>query len=61
MGLVEEMKTLYLYLAYVLVLFNAYLYLVLPDFLIQSAWKWDVFVVLLFAPLVYWAHRDDRG
>ena len=52
------MKTLYLYLAYVLVLFNAYLYLVLPDFLIQSAWKWDVFVVLLFAPLVYWAHRE---
>ena len=42
-----------LYLFYALALFNVYVYILIPEFVIQELWKWDIFIVMLLAPLIY--------
>jgi hypothetical protein len=47
------MKSVALFAVYTLALFNCYIWLIMPELLYAVIWKWDIFVTLLFAPLIY--------
>ena len=47
------MKPFALFAVYALALFNCYIWLIWPELLYAVIWKWDIFVTLLFAPLIY--------
>lgn len=47
------------YFIWALVLFNAYVYMLIPEYVMQELWKWDIFMILLFAPLV-WPLRKSK-
>ena len=47
------------YLVWSLLLFNGYVYILIPEYVIQELWKWDIFMILLFAPLV-WNLRKSK-
>ena len=47
------MKSVALFAVYALALFNCYIWLIWPELLYAVIWKWDIFVTLLFAPLIY--------
>ena len=47
------MKSVALFAVYALALFNCYIWLIMPELLYAVIWKWDIFVTLLFAPLIY--------
>ena len=40
------------FLVYALSLFNLYIWIILPEAL-SILWKWDIFMVFLFAPLIW--------
>lgn len=49
----SEMKSIIGYLIWCLIAFNVYVYLIWPEFVIEALWKWDVFMVMIFAPLIW--------
>lgn len=49
---------LMMYFFYALALFNAYVYLLIPEFVIAVLWKWDIFMVMLIAPLIYYIEKS---
>ena len=59
MGLAKEMKSVALFFVYALALINVFVWMVLPEFFFAMQWKLDIFWTLLFAPLIYQAHRDE--
>ena len=42
-----------LYFLYFLGVFNYFILMVLPDFRLEGLLKWDIFMILLWAPFVY--------
>lgn len=47
------MKSIIGYLIWCLIAFNVYVYLIWPEFVIEALWKWDVFMVMIFVPLIW--------
>ena len=47
------MKSVALFAIYALALFNCYVWLIMPELLYAVIWQWDIFVTLLFTPLIY--------
>lgn len=47
------MKTVIIYLIYVLALFNLYAWMMWPTILFYAMFKWSAFVILVYAPLIY--------
>lgn len=46
---------------YGMVLLHVYAWMIWPEFVEQGPmWKWDIFMVLLFAPIFYLNSKDDR-
>jgi hypothetical protein len=54
------MKSIVLFAVYALALFNCYIWLISPELFYAVIWKWDIFVTLLFAPLIYALHREHE-
>ena len=48
------------YFIYALGLFNCYVWMIWPELFYGMLWKWDIFMVLLFAPLLYKAVKNDK-
>lgn len=47
-------------LVYGMILLHVYVWFIWPEFLTEAMWKWDVFMVLLIAPILYLNRRDER-
>jgi len=47
------MKSVTLFCIYALALFNCYVWMVWPELFYAVVWQWDIFVILLFTPLIY--------
>ena len=52
------MKTVAYFFVYALVLFNIYVLMIWPELFYGMLWKWDIFMTLLFAPLIYKAVKE---
>ena len=52
------MKSVAYFAVYALVLFNVYVWMIWPELLYGVLWKWDIFMILLFAPLLYKAVKE---
>jgi hypothetical protein len=53
------MKSIAYFFVYYLALFNLYVWMIWPE-LFYGMWKWDIFMILLFAPLLYMGLKDER-
>lgn len=42
-----------LFTIYALTLFNIFVWMIWPEILYAVIWKWDIFVTVLWAPLIY--------
>ena len=54
------MKSLALFCIYALALFNCYVWMVWPELFYAVIWKWDIFVILLFTPLIYATRSGEK-
>ena len=54
------MKTVAVFAIYALALFNVYIWMILPEIFYNMIWKWDIFVALLFAPIIMEVNRNER-
>lgn len=48
------------FIIYGMILLNVYTWIIWPEFLLQGMWKWEIFVMLLYAPLIYKGYKDER-
>lgn len=53
------MKSVVYFFVYAMAVFNCYVWMILPDFFFTMLWKWDIFMALLFGPLLYKAVKHD--
>lgn len=53
------MQSVTLFSIYALTLLNLYVWMIWPEFLYTTMWKWDIFVTFLFAPLIY-SQREKK-
>lgn len=53
------MKSVALFFVYALALFNCYVWMINPEFFYAMLWKLDIFLTLLFAPLI-WSLREPK-
>lgn len=54
------MKSVAYFFVYALTVFNAFVWMIWPEFFYAMLWKWDIFITLLFAPLIYRAIKNER-
>ena len=54
------MKSVAYFFVYAMAVFNCYIWMIWPELLYDVVWKWDIFMALLFAPLIYKAVKYDR-
>ena len=53
------MKSLAYFFVYAMAVFNCYVWMIWPELFYDVMWKWDIFMTLLFAPLIYKAVRNE--
>lgn len=47
------MKSVALFCVYALALFNVFVWIIWTELFYALVWKWDIFLTLVFAPLIY--------
>ena len=53
------MKSVAYFFVYAMALFNCYVWMIWPELFYGILWKWDIFITMLFAPLIYTAFKND--
>ena len=53
------MKQVLAFFIYAMVLFNFYVWMIWTEMFFSVLWKWDIFMTLLFAPLIYSLRQKD--
>jgi hypothetical protein len=54
------MKSVALFCVYSLALLNCYVWIIWPELFYALVWKWDIFIILMFAPLIYETDQKTR-
>jgi len=54
------MKTAFLFFAYAMTLFNVFVWITWPELLYNAIWKWDIFITLLFVPLIWFNLKEFK-
>lgn len=55
------MKSVALYFVYAIALFNLYVWMIWPQLFYSMLWKWDIFITLLFAPIIYMSIKNETN
>ena len=53
------MNSLIIFFIYALFLSNFFVWMISPQFLYEMMWKLDIFIVLIFAPLLYKEYNNE--
>jgi hypothetical protein len=55
------MKSVGYFFVYAIALFNCYVWMIWPELFYGILWKWDIFITMLFAPLIYTAFKNENN
>ena len=49
-----------LFFFYTLILFNIFIWMIVPEAVFGVLWKWDIFYVILMSPLLYESWKNEQ-
>ena len=55
------MKSVAYFFVYAIALFNCFVWMIWPELFYGILWKWDIFITMLFAPLIYTAFKNENN